>query len=97
MLERAIVKPVWKKSGTIGGARLPNDLEATNSAYDVCEDRMLQDRLICRAAGTSVVQLGLNVSPRQETRARRRGARSATARHVYRLRLYTTAGCATDF
>jgi hypothetical protein len=35
---------------------------------------MLQDRLTCRAAGTSVVQLGLNVSPRQETRTRRRGA-----------------------
>ena len=30
---------------TIGGARLPNDLETINSAYDVCEDRMPQDRL----------------------------------------------------
>jgi len=30
---------------TIGGARLPNDLETINSAYYVCEDRMAQDRL----------------------------------------------------
>jgi hypothetical protein len=40
------------------------------------------------AVGTSVVQLGLNVSPRPGTTAHRRGARSATARHVYRLRHY---------